>query len=61
MASSWQKTKLKRKTGERRKELETHFGIKSLVKEVKEEIMKDPKMFEKLKDTPKKTTKKKSK
>ena len=29
MESSWQKIKLKRKTDERRKELETHFGIKS--------------------------------
>ena len=61
MVSSWQKTKLKRKTGERRKELETHFGIKSLVKEVKEEIKKAPEMFEKLRDTQMKTTKKKSK
>jgi hypothetical protein len=27
--SSWQRVKLKHKTGERKKEIENHFGIKS--------------------------------
>ena len=56
--SHWQKVKTHNKVGDRRKDLENHFGIKSLVKEVIEEIKKDPETFEKLKDVPKKTKKK---
>ena len=56
--SHWQKVKTHNKVGDRRKDLENHFGIKSLVKEVIEEIKTDPETFEKLKDVPKKTKKK---
>jgi len=57
--SHWQKTKLKHKEGTKKKEIENHFGIKTLVSETKKMIKEDPQMFKKLKDT--KKSKKKSK
>ena len=68
--SHWQKTKLKHKEGQKKKEIEKRFGIKtmrpvvqreSMLTEIKKEIKKDPEMFEKLKDSKKSKTKKKSK
>ena len=59
MASSWQKTKLKRKTGDRRKELENHFGIQT--KPFSEEIKVEPKKLSNTQKPFKQTIKQKKK
>jgi len=55
--SSWQKTKLKHKIGQKKKEIEDHFGIKTAKVSTKEfkEVIKDVQV------PLKKTKKKKSK
>ena len=40
--SSWQRLKLKRKTGERKKQIENHFRISSVVEDARQNIKTKP-------------------